>query len=117
MITLAASAFALVLHVTLGWAWTPLAAVVGGWLYPARAARRGALALGLAWGALVAWGYALDSATASRAMGLVAGLFGGMPGAVAVVLTLLVALLLGALAGTAGAAARHLRPAPAGTPA
>lgn len=99
---------AFVLHLALGWVWTPVAAFSGGWARPRGAAWRGAGALVLAWGVFVAWTYALDAAGASRAAGLLAGVLGGLPGIATVLLALAVAALLGALSGTAGAAARTL---------
>jgi hypothetical protein len=99
---------AFVLHLALGWVWTPVAAFTGGWARPRGAAWRGAGALVLAWGTFVAWTFVVDTAGASRAAGLLAGVLGGLPGVATVLLTLAVAALLGALAGTAGAAARTL---------
>lgn len=107
----ATTVLALGLHLGLGWAWTPLAALAGGYW-----ARRGGPALGagallLSWGALVGYNYVVAADAMSRMAGTVAALAGNLPGIVVVALTLLVALLLGAVGGAAGSALRRLVPA------
>ena len=100
---LATAGLALALHLSLGWAWTLLAAVAGG----AWAARRGWLvgALGLALDSLALIGYSYyvaPEATAEMAhvMGL---LLGNMPAFAFVGLSLLIGVILGALGGAIGA--------------
>ena len=103
MKSLATAALALILHLSLGWAWTLLAAVAGG----AWAARRGwlvgALGLALDWLVLISYSY-YDAPEATAEMARVMGvLFGNMPAFAFVGLSLSVGVILGALGGAIGA--------------
>jgi hypothetical protein len=103
MKTLATFALALALHLVLGWAWTPVAALAGGaWSQRAGGgALTGALGVGGAWAALVAY----NAVAAYEPVALLAHTVGGLlgvPGGATFVLTVLVGAALGASAGLAG---------------
>ncbi len=103
MKTAATFVLALALHLTLGWAWTPLAALAGGaWSRRAGGgALTGALGVGLAWAALVAYNAAVAYAPTALLAHTVGGLL-GVPGGATFALTALLGATLGALAGLAG---------------
>lgn len=98
---------ALILHIALGWIWTPLAGVIGG-IGDKYAWRISAIGLGLSWSVLVI--YNLVSANYQvMEMGRVMGeLFGGFPGPLIFVFTVLIGLALGAVSGKLGMGLRAL---------
>lgn len=99
---------ALILHIALGWIWTPLAGVIGGIGGNKFAWRISAFSLGLSWSVLVM--YNLVSANYQvMEMGRVMGeLFGGFPGPLIFVFTVLIGLALGAVSGKLGMGLRVL---------
>lgn len=102
MSLLVAFALSLALHLTLGWAWTVLAGVAGGWLARRRGWLVGLVGVGGAWLALVGYSF-LVAPMPTRAMaGAMGGIMGNLPGWAVVALTLLIGLVLGGLGGGIG---------------
>jgi hypothetical protein len=102
------SLLALALHVAVGWAWTALAGVVSGWWALKRGWLAGASAVGLAWGALVCWNYAVapqEVSTMWRTLGQFAA---GAPAWLVPILTVLAGVLIGAAGGWFGAEVARL---------
>lgn len=108
---------ALTLHLTLGWAWTVLAAVLGGFVMGRGGSVVGALGLVLPWAGLVLWNLAFYGPSMARMTEAVGGLIGGLPSFVVPLLTLLIALVLGVMGGATGASLRkQLVPQPEAAP-
>ena len=99
---------AVVLHLLLGWPWTLLAGIIGGFWAVRRGWLVGLLGVGLGWLALMAYHYIVDARATRLMTEQVGGIVGNMPGVAIVALTLLIGLLLGALGGAIGTQARHL---------
>lgn len=99
---------ALILHLTLGWAWTSLAGVVGGFWAGRRGWLVGAAGVALDWAVLVAYNFVVAAGPVQRMTSTVGGLLGNLPGVTIVLLTVLVGAVLGALGGLVGAQARRL---------
>ena len=108
--TLVAATFgvALILHISAGWMWTPLAGIFGGIAGKKSGWRIGAYGLGASWSVLVL--YNLITATSEVVeMGRVLGeLFGGLPGLLIFIFTALIGLLLGAVSGKLGTSLRSV---------
>lgn len=98
----------LVLHVTLGWAWTLAAGIVGGFWAGRRGWLVGLLGVGLGWGALVGYNAVVAAEPVRRMLTTMGGIIGNMPGFVVVVATLLIGAVLGALGGVIGSQLRLL---------
>ena len=110
-------ALSLVLHLTLGWAWTLGAGFAGGFWAARRGWLVGLLGVGLGWAALVGYNAVVAGPTVRRMATAVGGLLGNLPGFAVVIATVLIGALLGALGGAAGTqlavlsgAARRRRP-------
>ncbi|MEL7361947.1 MAG: hypothetical protein AAFN13_07730 [Bacteroidota bacterium] len=97
---------ALTLHVILGWAWSVLAAVFGGFVMGRGGSVVGALGLVLPWAGLVLWNLAVYGPEMARMTEAVGSLLGGLPSFVVPLLTLVTALVLGTLGGLTGASIR-----------
>ena len=119
MIILVTAAFALGLHLLLGWPWTLVAGVVGGLWVGTGGGRVGALGVGLDWAVLVVYNYVVAPEPVATMTETVGGILGNMPGAAVVACTLFIGLALGALGGAFGAHVRqaldHQRSAPSST--
>ncbi|GIV59128.1 hypothetical protein GQ464_015365 [Rhodocaloribacter litoris] len=102
MIIVVVLLLSLVLHLTLGWAWTLLAGVVAGWWKGRGGWWAGAAGVGLGWLVLVAYNYAVAAAAIAEMTRVVGAILGNLPGFVVVGLTLLIGSALGALGGAAG---------------
>ena len=97
---------ALVLHLTLGWAWTPLAGLLAGWHM--RGWIFGALVVGVDYGLLVAFSFAVDPRAVGTMTDTMGGFLGNMPSGAVVALTVLIGVVLGGLSGAAGAQGARL---------
>lgn len=96
------------LHLTLGWAWTLGAGVVGG-LWAFRGGWWvGALGVMLGWGALVVWNVLVASEPVGRMLTAFGGLVGNVPGWGVVAATVLLGGVIGALGGAIGTQLRGL---------
>lgn len=93
---------ALAVHLTLGWAWTLGAGVLGGALAARRGWLVGALGVGLSWTVLVVYSAVAAPEPFAILLDTLGGILGNTPGALAVALTLLIGVLLGALGGIIG---------------
>ena len=98
----------LVLHVLLGWLWTPLAAFLVGLFRPRWATLRGGAGVALGWAAMLFWFYVTATQPTAAMLEVLGGLLGNLPGEAIVGLTLALAFLLGALGGLAGGLLRML---------
>lgn len=107
-IMLAAVIVAVSAHVFLGWMWSPLGAVLAGFLVTKRGFAAGALTTILAWGGIVTWSWFQAPVETMEMWRVVAGIVGNLPPAATVVVTLGIAGLLGMAAGLLGAALRRL---------
>lgn len=117
VLVLLTAGIALTLHMTVGWAWTVLAAVLGGFVMGRGGSVVGALGLVLPWAGLVLWNLAFYGPPMSRMTVAVGGLLGGLPGFTVPLLTLTIALVLGLLGGATGASLRkQLLPQRVATP-
>ncbi|MEM6783602.1 MAG: hypothetical protein AAF624_07695 [Bacteroidota bacterium] len=106
VLVLLTAGVALALHMTMGWAWTVLAAVLGGFVMGRGGSVVGALGLVLPWAGLVLWNLAFYGPPMARMTEAVGGLLGGLPGFIVPLLTLVIALVLGLLGGATGASLR-----------
>lgn len=104
------AALALLLHLTLGWAWTLLAGVIGGvWARRwGRAMLVGAIGVGLDWAVLVGYNLIVAGAETRIMTGIMGALIGNTPGAVVVAATVLIGALIGALGGWMGSQLHQL---------
>ncbi|MEM1093500.1 MAG: hypothetical protein AAGJ10_02770 [Bacteroidota bacterium] len=100
---------AVLLHLTLGWAWTIAGAVLAGYLAHRGGWWVGLLTLLLGWGGLLLAFTLLDRASVTGTMDVMGGILGGVPGVLVVIAPLLIACVLGALGGAAGSALSMLR--------
>ncbi|MEM8487192.1 MAG: hypothetical protein AAF564_16685 [Bacteroidota bacterium] len=105
------TAFALLLHLFLGWEWTLLAGVLyglmtqyNGWLW-------GGLSVAAGWGLLVLFNFVVASAPVGEMTHVTGQILGNLPGALVVVMTLLIGGLLGILGGLVGTQLAQLVPA------
>lgn len=99
---------ALVLHLLLGWAWTWVAALAGGYWKGRRGWLMAAGAVGAAWLALVLYTMAVAPDATMRLLGIIGGIMGGLPGLAAAMATVLVGVLLGTAGGGLGSRLRLL---------
>ncbi|MEM8559510.1 MAG: hypothetical protein AAGG50_16955 [Bacteroidota bacterium] len=106
ILVLLTAGVALALHLTLGWAWSVLAAVLGGFAMGRGGSAVGALGLVLPWAGLVLWNLAFYGPPMARMTEAVGGIIGGLPGFVVPLITLAIALALGTLGGATGASLR-----------
>ncbi|GAB5519254.1 MAG: hypothetical protein RhofKO_15050 [Rhodothermales bacterium] len=102
-------ALSIVLHLLLGWAWTIIAAVAGGYLAHRGGWWVGMLTLLVGWGSLLLGFTLLDGQSVRATMEIMGGILGGVPGLAVVIAPLLIASILGVLGGAAGSAAAYLR--------
>lgn len=102
-------AVALVLHLTVGWVFSPLGAVVAAWWRNrGTGILIGTVVLVLSWLLLIIFNYVVAPETTAEMTRVVSGLVGIGPGIVTVLLTCFVAALLGAAGGGVGGALRHV---------
>ena len=107
-LTASICALALALHFLLGWIWTPVAGVIGGFVGQQSGWKISAIGLGLSWSILVFYNLIVANAQVIE-MGRVLGeLFGGLPGTLVFVFTAIIGLLLGAISGVLGSSLRPL---------
>jgi len=103
---------ALGLHLTLGWAWTFGAGVVGGVAAPHRGWLIGLLGVALDWAVLVGYNSMVAGAATEVMIGTMGGIFGNTAGTVVVAATVFIGALLGGLGGLVGMFARRTVQAP-----
>ena len=109
---LAVTAGALLLHITLGWAWTVGAGVLAGLLITQCGWLAGMLGVTFDWAVLVAYNYAVAPDATLIMADTMGSIIGNTPGIAVVAGTVLTGALLGGLGGWTGAFARQaLRPA------
>ena len=97
---------ALVMHVWLGWVWSIVGPVLGGFLLGKGGGRFGALVLSASWGILMMWSYVVAGKESLNMMETMGTLLGGMPAAVIPLGVLLMAAVLGMASGALGGALR-----------
>lgn len=99
----------LFLHVFVGWEWTILAAVGGGYGAGSRGWLVGSLGLGGEWLAILLYNFAVAWQPSQELARLMGALLGNMPGIVFVGLSVLLGVLWGALGGLIGSQLALLR--------
>lgn len=92
----------LVLHLTLGWAWTLGAGILGGALADRNGWFVGAAGVSLGWSAIAVYSIAVAPASSQILLDVLGQLAGNIPGAVIVAITVLLGALLGGLGGIIG---------------
>lgn len=107
---------ALALHLLLGWSWTLLAGVAGGFWTGRRGWLIGLLGVGLEWLLLLVYTYLVDAQAAGAMAGQLGGILGNLPGLAIVGLTLLIGILMGTLGGALGGILRQLIATPHSNP-
>ena len=108
MKVVASAVLSIVLHLTLGWAWTAGAGMVAGFWVMRRGALVGALAVGMGWAALVAWNFAAAPQQVAEMSRVVGSLMGGLPPIAATLATIVLGMLLGGSGGAVGAQAARI---------
>lgn len=102
-------AVALALHLTLGWMFSPLGAVVAAWWRDrGTGILIGTIVLVVSWLLLIVANYVIAPQATSEMTRVVSGIIGIGPGIMTVLLTCLVAALLGAAGGGVGGALRRV---------
>ena len=101
-------ALAFALHLLLGWGWTLVAGIAGGFWAVRRGWLVGLLGVGLDWLAWLLYDYAVARAATSELVRILGGVLGNLPGGAVVGVTLLIGLVLGALGGFTGTQAARL---------
>lgn len=104
----ATATLALVLHLTLGWAWTLAAGLAGGAWARRRGWLVGTLGVTLGWAVLVAYNFVVAGAAVQTMTSTVGGLLGNMPGVAVVAATVFIGGLLGLLGGVLGGTLRRI---------
>jgi hypothetical protein len=108
----AVAASALLLHLTLGWAWTLGAGVLGGAVAPSRGWIVGTLGVTIGWALLVGYNFVVAPEATQTMADTMGGIIGNTPGIAIVAGTILLGALLGGLGAAAGTFARQaIRPA------
>ena len=101
-ILLLTSLVALLLHVFVGWEWSPLAAIVGGYLHRSNGAALGSLSVGLVWAGLVFFNLLAAPAQVLEMASVVGALMGNFPDWTVFLASILIGSTLGAVAGLLG---------------
>lgn len=99
---------ALLLHFLLGWAWTIVGGIVGGFWAGRHGWMVGMIGVGLSWLSLIAYSFVVAAPAVREMMYILGELVGGLPGFAILVLTWLIGLLLGTLGGLIGMQVRYL---------
>ncbi len=105
----AAVLIAVAAHVFLGWIWSPLGAILAGFLVEKRGPLAGAICLAIGWGGLIIWSWMQAPQETQEMWRVVADLLGNLPPVVTVVATLLIAAILGSAGGWLGKGLRDLQ--------
>ena len=105
---LAIIAVALLLHLTLGWAWTFAAGIAAGTWHGRGGWRLGAMAVGIDWGLLMIYSYAVDARAVHLMTRTLGGILGNLPFYAVVVSTLFIGIILGGMGGGVGTHLRYL---------
>ena len=105
----AAIVIALAAHVFLGWMWSPIGAVLAGFLVEKKWLAAGSASLMAAWGVLMVWSWTRAPHETQEMWRVVADLLGNLPPIATVVATLAVACLLGMAGGWLGAGLYRVR--------
>lgn len=108
VLTLFTTVGALLCHVTLGWMWTPMAAILGSSFASHRGWVVGAIGVGVAWGLLVGFNFYAAQAETIELGRVLGGIFGGIPGIAIHMVTVVIGILLGALGGKVGEMLREM---------
>ncbi len=98
----------LVLHVTLGWAWSVLGAILAGSLTDRLGALVGSTSMVLAWGFAILYSFMTAPGETAEMARVVAALLGNLPSPVTVALTLFIAAALGLTGGWFGSTLRRI---------
>jgi hypothetical protein len=93
---------ALLLHVFVGWEWSPLAAIVGGYLQRSHGAAIGSLSVGLVWSGLVFFNLLAAPAQVLEMASVVGALMGNFPDWTVFLVSILIGFVLGAIGGLLG---------------
>lgn len=107
MKTILITLLALILHLTLGWQWSIVAAAVGGYWQGQGGWRVGLIALTVSWLLLLVWNYLVAPNATSKVFGVMSGIFGGLPSFAFPLFVLLWAALIGAIGGAIGTYLKH----------
>ena len=107
---LGTAVLSIILHLLLGWAWTLLAGIVGGFWAVRRGWLVGTFGVGLAWAALIGYNFAVASGPVTTMTDTMGGIMGDWPGFATVALTLFIGVLLGLLGGAIGGQIRLFFP-------
>lgn len=102
------TAVSLVLHVTLGWAWSVVGAILAGGLSSRLGALVGATSMVLAWGLAILYSFMRAPDETAEMARVVAALLGNLPSPVTVALTLFIAAAIGLAGGWFGSTLRRL---------
>jgi len=100
---------ALLLHVLLGWAWSALASVGGGYFSGKRGWIVGGGGLFASWAAITCFRVVQAPAQVSEMARVVAGLAGDLPAFITYLLTLFIGILLGIAGGFLGSSIAALK--------
>ena len=106
--TFVTTALSIALHITLGWAWTLGAGIVGGLWAERSGWLVGGAGVALGWASAVAYSLAVAPASTRILLDALGQLFGNIPDAAVVAATLLIGAFLGVLGGVFGTALRRL---------
>ena len=109
MRTLASSIIALTLHVVAGWPWSALGGAAAGWLTPNGGWWRGAIAVGSAWAALIAYNLVAAFEPVMEMHRVVGSIAGGLPSWTIPLASVLVGSVIGAAGGFFGSSLRRLK--------
>ncbi len=101
-------ALTLLIHVLAGWTWSVAGGVIAGWLWSAGGWWRGAIVVGGAWLALVAYSILIATGPSLRLHAILSGIAGGIPSWMIPVLIVMVGATLGVAGGLVGSSARTL---------
>lgn len=104
------SCFAILIHVTAGWLWTPLAPLAGGIVAKNFSWKNGGACLTISWSVLLLYSLVTAPSQVLEMGRVLGGLLGGIPGPVIFVLTILIGFFLGAAAGRLGGSLSALYP-------
>jgi len=93
---------ALLLHTVVGWAWSPVAAIAGGYRAQSNGWAVGAIGVGMSWTGLVFFNLFAAPAQVLEMARVVASITGGLPGWTVFLTSIIMGFLLGGLGGLLG---------------
>ncbi len=105
------TAFALLLHLLLGWEWTLFAGLLCGLMMQYKGWLWGGISVAAGWGLLVLYNFVAAPEAVGEMVQVTGQILGNLPGALVVVLTVFIGGLLGILGGLVGTRMAQLVPA------